>query len=82
MISGDVVMDNDNRHPNGKDRDGKKSHHRHFTEQHVLTEKGINQEPVVKRDVGKRDEEKDEVGRSFDKDEQWVKLCSGEEEKR
>jgi len=32
--------------------------------------KGISQEPVVKRDVGRRNEEKDEVGESSDKDEQ------------
>jgi len=39
-----------------------------------LTEKGTSQEPVVKRRVGRKDEEKDEVGGSSAKDEQCAKL--------
>jgi len=70
MINGDVVMDNDNRRPNGKSSmwcPGKTPKRRRNS-----------QEPVVKRNLSKRDEEKDEVGGSSDRDGQWAKLRSEE----
>jgi len=85
MINGNVVMDNDYRHPKASTGIEKKKTSQPFhgeacgVQVKCLTKKGIIQEPVMKRDVGRRDEEIDEVGGSSDKYEQWAKLRSGEE---